>query len=969
MTTGSTRPLIGRERELAAVRGRFAALADGPALVGIAGEPGLGTTRLLAEIAAWAAGAGARVHTTTPEALPRTLAALPTAARPHVPAAPGHVAAEPARTPAARDRAPGETAQAPAAPARASARTAPAAPAAAPSAAPVVVIVDDVHRCDGAARRALDGLLEAPGDGTLIVLGYRPRQCPPGLLAALTAPHPGRATEHLDLAPLDRAGAEEFAGAGLCARHRAALHRDGAGVPRLLALLAAACAGPGACPGEAPGSTSYPARAAAPLLAEVDALGPRARLVAHAAAVLGEPAEPDALAAVAGLDRAAVLAAVDELLAADVLRACALPGHVEFRHPLLGHLVHSAVPGGWRLGAHRRARTHHRELGRPALRGARHAEQSCRPGDEDGAAELAAAADQALASDPASAAGWYTAAARLLPAAPAHRARRRDLLASAAEAALRCGRADLAGTALAAREQLLDAADRGAGAADAAEPRARLAELAGDLPRAREIRRAALDELTAHPAPGGPDPLRTAALRTGLAATAGPGHAERAAAWAEEAVRTAAAHGAGGALHAHALAVRGTLRLAAGEVSGALCDARDAAGAVDALPDRAVALRLDALDHLARLETGLERYGPAARHFTRGLDTARATGQWPAATALAAGLAVLLLRQGRFPQAAARAEEAVRCSELAGGQEPRALALCVRARVALEVHAPETAVAVARAACALAAADGSSWYRSRLALAAAELAAGDALGSLETLAGAPLADPAAAPLDAAGRLALAEVLCGARRAVGRTEAARAAAGQARALAARTGLAGPRVRALLLTAAVADGPAEALAAAEEALASAAARGHAADEGRARLALARARLGLGETEQAARHLTAAGHAAAACGAARLAREVAAATEEAAAARAPAEEAHMLSQREYEISQLVSQGCTNRQIARTLGVSHKTVETHLGRIFAKLEISSRAEIANMIGRNTLVARPRTRTRPTERALVGAS
>ncbi|MYT26966.1 hypothetical protein GTW69_43015, partial [Streptomyces sp. SID7760] len=183
MTTGSLRPLIGRGEELAAVRRRFAALGDGPALVGIAGDPGLGTTRLLAEIAAWAARSGAHVCTTNPEALPQAISALP-----------------------------------------------------ALTAAPVVVIVDEVHRCGESARVALTGLLQTPRNGVLLVLGYRPRQCPPAVLAALTAAHPGRHAEHLDLAPLDRAGTEEFAGAGLCARHRATLHQDSGGNPRLLTL-------------------------------------------------------------------------------------------------------------------------------------------------------------------------------------------------------------------------------------------------------------------------------------------------------------------------------------------------------------------------------------------------------------------------------------------------------------------------------------------------------------------------------------------------------------------------------------------------------------------------------------------------------------------------------------------------------------------------------------------------------------
>lgn len=58
--------------------------------------------------------------------------------------------------------------------------------------------------------------------------------------------------------------------------------------------------------------------------------------------------------------------------------------------------------------------------------------------------------------------------------------------------------------------------------------------------------------------------------------------------------------------------------------------------------------------------------------------------------------------------------------------------------------------------------------------------------------------------------------------------------------------------------------------------------------------------------------------------------------------------LSGREYEISVLVSAGRTNQQIARLLGLSHKTVETYLARIFKKLSICSRAQLAALVGRS---------------------
>jgi DNA-binding CsgD family transcriptional regulator len=58
--------------------------------------------------------------------------------------------------------------------------------------------------------------------------------------------------------------------------------------------------------------------------------------------------------------------------------------------------------------------------------------------------------------------------------------------------------------------------------------------------------------------------------------------------------------------------------------------------------------------------------------------------------------------------------------------------------------------------------------------------------------------------------------------------------------------------------------------------------------------------------------------------------------------------LSRRELEIAFLVSSGRTNQQIARILGLSHKTVETYLARTFKKLVVSCRAEVAAIVGRS---------------------
>ena len=71
-------------------------------------------------------------------------------------------------------------------------------------------------------------------------------------------------------------------------------------------------------------------------------------------------------------------------------------------------------------------------------------------------------------------------------------------------------------------------------------------------------------------------------------------------------------------------------------------------------------------------------------------------------------------------------------------------------------------------------------------------------------------------------------------------------------------------------------------------------------------------------------------------------------AAGARAP-RASDALSTREREIAELVADGLTNREIAARLFLSEKTIETHLTRVFQKLGVRSRAQVA------AAVARPR--------------
>jgi len=63
-------------------------------------------------------------------------------------------------------------------------------------------------------------------------------------------------------------------------------------------------------------------------------------------------------------------------------------------------------------------------------------------------------------------------------------------------------------------------------------------------------------------------------------------------------------------------------------------------------------------------------------------------------------------------------------------------------------------------------------------------------------------------------------------------------------------------------------------------------------------------------------------------------------------PADGLGALTIREREIAWLVTEGMTNGQIARRLGVTAKTVEKHLGSTMSKLGVPSRAAVAGLIG-----------------------
>ena len=71
-------------------------------------------------------------------------------------------------------------------------------------------------------------------------------------------------------------------------------------------------------------------------------------------------------------------------------------------------------------------------------------------------------------------------------------------------------------------------------------------------------------------------------------------------------------------------------------------------------------------------------------------------------------------------------------------------------------------------------------------------------------------------------------------------------------------------------------------------------------------------------------------------------------------PQEDAVSLSSRELEIARMIANGHTNRTVAVILEISPWTVSTHLRRVFAKLNVGSRAAMAARLVAEGLISPP---------------
>jgi predicted ATPase len=284
---------------------------------------------------------------------------------------------------------------------------------------PLVLVLDDLHWADSASVELLGAMLRRPpAAAVLMALALRPRQLPERLAAALERAHRAAALARIELGALTADEARQLLGETVEATDAAVLYEESGGNPFFLQQLARSLERAGE---PSPASEfllsgiEVPFAVAASLSEELTQLPNGARLVLEGAAVVGDPFEPELVAAAAATSEAAAMNAVDELLQLDLVRDTEVPRRFRFRHPLVRRAVYEATAAGWRLGAHERCADALAARGVNAVVRAHHVERSARQGDLAAVAVLREAGEAAARLAPASAARWFAAALRLLP--------------------------------------------------------------------------------------------------------------------------------------------------------------------------------------------------------------------------------------------------------------------------------------------------------------------------------------------------------------------------------------------------------------------------------------------------------------------------------------------------------------------------------------------------------------------------
>jgi DNA-binding CsgD family transcriptional regulator len=816
---------------------------------------------------------------------------------------------------------------------------------------PTVVALDDVHWADAASVEVIGHLLRRFRGPMLGVLAARQR--PAQLAAVLDGATRSDYGARIELAPLTAAQAESLMEPGLDASQRAVLYRQSGGNPFYLEQLSRAAGPVHGRPGLASENPADewrpPAAVSASIREELSGLSAGTRVIADAAAIAGESFELQLVAAIAEQPEPATLAAFDELLAVDFLRPTDAPQRFRFRHPIVRRIVYDQLPRAWRLGAHARAAAALTAAQAPATEAALHIERSATAGDQNAVAMLIDAARAVAPRAPLTAGRWLRTALRLLPR-DVDSGQRVGLLTEAAAALAAAG----------ADEEPVAELEQALALASTAQPGAR-AELIARLAEARRR--------SGHPFSS--RALLVQALES-LGTTGGPAaqalHLELAIDhyWHREfghtrALADRALAGARERGETSAVALAAALRSLAGSALGctgdALADLDEAEAALRRLTDEQLAQRVYLGVYLGLAALHLEHHDGVLTDVHRCYRVARFTGQDAMAHPWLCITARAHLLRGEIGKARKDAAAAIDTALLPDENWRTIWALEADAMVAFWAGDAERALASATRMVS-----GSERGSGRFLAPAARIQLG---GALYLSGDAAAAGKELAAFDtASGRDLLDlhagygwELLTRVRLALGQLDLAEEVATRAgtRAEASRLPLRRATARLACGSVWLARGDTvTTLELARDAAGIADRLGNPLAGGRARLLAGRALAAAGQRDAAVAELSSADAQLSGSGAAREADAVARELRRLGTRIPRRTRTHgmgtgmvALSTREREVAGLVASGKSNKDIAAVLYLSEKTIESHLARIYGKLDVHSRAALTAMVVR----------------------
>ncbi|MFJ3811644.1 ATP-binding protein [Streptomyces sp. NPDC090073] len=234
-------------------------------------------------------------------------------------------------------------------------------------AAPVVLVVEDLHWSDEASRELLLLLARSMPEGVGLVLSYRRADLPPQtpLLGAVYGPQPGVHSVEIQVGPLPVTAVRELAahtlGGAVPLGVAERLHSRSDGVPRVLMEDLAVL---GALLRRRPGGRDDLCAMVDPLgvprviresvAATLQTMSPEAVAVIRAAAALGAPFDQTLVTEVAGLEPDSAAAGIVAALAAHVLCEDGAMTYT-FQRSIARMAVYENIPGPEKRRLHRRA--------------------------------------------------------------------------------------------------------------------------------------------------------------------------------------------------------------------------------------------------------------------------------------------------------------------------------------------------------------------------------------------------------------------------------------------------------------------------------------------------------------------------------------------------------------------------------------------------------------------------------------